>query len=696
MRKLFAVISVSLAATTVFAGQYLHFTRLSLDPSIAGFHKASQGATAHEMIVQFRDAITESDKQFLKDRGLRVLGYLPEDALVVQGDTSSLSEVIQSGQHPRLRAITGYLPEFKISSDVTSLTTGPQGPELWLITTFEASQAKALTSGLPFKVLQQSGRSLTVQAERRYLLTLASLPGVEHIQAQPRYENMYMNLQTEGAKSVSVGVKTLSGAESGTQVMNFQAAWGQGLTGRDQVVAFADTGLDSGDMNSIHADFKGAVKAGQILGLFGRSWEDPFGHGTHVAGSIAGRGTSSNGALRGGAFDAQLVAQSMWSPVMENLMPPSKAEVLFGSAAQEGAIAHSNSWGSPRDLGAYDGLAQQVDEWSFKNPDTLVIFAAGNSGEDLNKDGRIDPGSIGSPATAKNCLSVGASENVVTTGGIQVPISKLKDGPTKWGVDPIHNSTLSDNANGIAMFSSRGPTRDGRIKPDLVAPGTNILSTRSHHPKAQDLWGRYDDQYVWSGGTSMSTPLVAGALAVARQFVMEKMGQPRPSSALMKAVLVHRAVDMYPGQYGEVGVSRGQEILTKRPNSDEGYGRVDVSEIVSMTGQTHLADERVGLGTSEEKVYQFELAAQAGLLANLVYHDAPASPNAAMALVNDLDLILVKPDGSRVAPQDKVNNHEVIELSNLPAGSYQLIVRGTKVPQGLSGKQAYALIWTVK
>src|SRR3989338_1286981 len=98
-------------------------------------------------------------------------------------------------------------------------------------------------------------------------------------------------------------------------------------------------------------------------------------------------------------------------------------------------------------------------------------------------------------------------------------MSDLRDGTKKWGAEPIASSRLSEDARGMAAFSSRGPTADGRIKPEVVAPGTNIVSARSTHEKATVGWGTYGDKYLYMGGTSMATPLSSGALGILRQFL---------------------------------------------------------------------------------------------------------------------------------------------------------------------------------
>ena len=413
-----------------------------------------------------------------------------------------------------------------------------------------------------------------------------------------------------------------------------------------------------------------------------------MGHGTHVAGSVAGTGSASKGEFKGGAHKGKILFEGLWSSIFDNLVPGTDFNAIIDPVYKDGARIHTNSWGAAQSHGEYDTMASNVDEYTWNHPDILVLFAAGNSGEDKDQDGRIDENSIGSPATAKNVLSVGASENIVKEGGIQKKARDMRGGKTKWGVEPLGSGVVSDNANGIAMFSSRGPTQDGRLKPEIVAPGTNIVSTRSHHPKAQTLWGVYNGDYVYSGGTSMATPLTAGAAAVARQYLMQSRKLNNPSAALVKATLMHTATDLFPGQYGE---GKGQELLTRRPNVDEGYGRVDMDAATDLDSETQILDETSGDGANQEKAVSVSVKEGGSILATLTYTDAPGSSSAAKALVNDLDLIIRGPNGKTYQKQDRLNNTEMLELSDLPGGEYTVTVKGINVPRGKAGKQPYAL-----
>lgn len=685
------------------AGTTLHLKSGSIDTSSAKSRLPqrfnSSTKDAYHYVVQFKDRIRAQDRKNLTSLGAEIVRYLPDDAFVISATDPVVKTILKSTD--AIQVVLPYEPSWKLSDDFgpASVFTAPRVHEAFVIlfpgqNDVNATQALEAISGV--EVIRASGRWVVIQARRSKLEAVAELESVEWVQPNPEMQPLHLPLQAGQEKSKLDGMEfsELTGYEDGTKLMNFASAWSRSWNGSGQIVAMADTGLDSGDRLSIHGDFADWIPTGFYYGLFSKSWADPMGHGTHVAGSVMGRGVLSEGRVTGGATGAELIPQGMWSPMLGNLSVPPRLRDLFEKAYAEGARIHTNSWGSPRDLGAYDGFAQQVDEYIFENPDMLILFAAGNSGVDHDRDGRIDPGSIGSPGTAKNVLTVGASKNYVLKGGIQNKLKELRAGPENWGVEPLGSSRLSENPQGLAAFSSRGPTRDGRLKPEVVAPGTNILSARSHHEGAEVLWGEFNGDYVWSGGTSMSTPLVAGAAAVVRQYLKEERKMESPSAAMVKAILMHSAVDLFPGQFGEIGKEKGQEILARRPNSDEGYGRVDVARATALHDAV-MIDEQKGLAVGESHAYPIQVNASSKLTATLVYTDAPASAGAAKSLVNDLDLVLVDEQGKETTLRDTVNNSEMIEVE-IEGGAYEVQVRGSNIPQGRNGRQPYALLVSVE
>ncbi|MGE5601980.1 MAG: S8 family serine peptidase, partial [Nitrososphaerales archaeon] len=356
---------------------------------------------------------------------------------------------------------------------------------------------------------------------------------------------------------------------------------GLNLSGRGEIVGMADSGLDTGVPNTIHPDF-----AGRIANLY--SWpvstewssmvtnvggddgpaDTRSGHGTHTAGSILGNGTvwatlgQQGAAVRGLAYQATLVFQAVeqtlkWTDAYRQAYYrqyhryppdyglaglPADLKVVFEQAYDAGARIHSDSWGGGP-FGAYDDYAEAVDRFMWDHKDFLVLIAAGNDGTDDNRDGIIDQGSVTPPGTAKNCITVGAAESVRPQGGYQRPWGSLW--PDNYPVPPLSTDMPSDNGNDIAAFSSRGPTRDGRVKPDLLAPGTNVLSTRSSALTGGGTpgWGAWSasNRYMFNGGTSMATPLAAGAAALVRQYFRTVKRRLNPSAALIKAALIHGA-----------------------------------------------------------------------------------------------------------------------------------------------------------
>lgn len=659
-------------------------------------NKKADARTVRHFVVQMREPISNADLINFKSLNLKVLRYIPDNAVVI-ASTARKAQVLGRSSN-RIRAISLYQPEWKLSPELGASSVFSGDPDITsVVRLFPGQDVKSLAKRFEtaafkkskIKIKRASGRTVIVESKRSQLTTLTAIDGVEWIEPAPSIDLPWFRDEAlRFLKAASPGdYSDITGYESGTKLMNFDAVWARGLSGTGQIIGFADTGMDRGDSLKIHPDFESRVPEGGIFGLFSKSWEDPMGHGTHVAGSVGADGKASSGKVKGAATTAQIIPQSLWSPMLDNLSVPSKLKDMFGKAYASGARVHTNSWGSAASFGVYDSMAQQVDEFIYSNPEFLILFAAGNNGEDADRDGRIDGNSVSTPGTAKNALTVGASKNLVATGGIQAKLIELRIGKDKWGAEPLASSRLSENDKGLAPFSSRGPTLDGRLKPEVVAPGTNVLSTRSGHPKSDPLWGAYNDQYVWSGGTSMSTPLVAGAAAVVREYLIKDRKIAAPTAAIVKAVLMHTAEDLFPGQFGAIGTSRGQELATIRPNMDEGYGRVDVSKATTLETSL-LVDERVGLGPGDRHMYPVNLAEATELTATLVYSDVPGAAAASQALVNDLDLAIIDSRGQRFEVADRINNNEHLAIS-LPAGTYQIEVRGFNVP---ITKQAYALI----
>jgi serine protease AprX len=315
-----------------------------------------------------------------------------------------------------------------------------------------------------------------------------------------------------------------------------------------------------------------------------------------------------------------------------------------------------------------------VDAFVWTHRDFVICFAAGNEGSDSAGSGIVAPGSVGSPGTAKNCITVGASENdrpSFPAGPGRGPLTYGGGWSSDFPVRPITADPVADNPEGMAAFSSRGPAANNRVRPDVVAPGTAILSTKSRASN-DDGWGAYDADYFYDGGTSMATPLVAGCAAVVREYLVAA-GGASPSAALVKAMLINGAHPLQ-GQYSK------PEVNTP-PDNSQGFGRVDLASTIGpYPGGTIVVfhDEDAALDTGESKTFQQAVTVGQVLKVTLVWTDPKGE-----ALQNDLDLIVTVPSGAELhgnmpagSPAfDRTNNVEQVSTSITASGIAAITVR---------------------
>ncbi len=634
-------------------------------------------------MVLFDAPIQPEWKATLEQAGATVRAYLPDHALLIEAPTPtlphlrSLAHVVGSGE---------YRPEYKVQPLLAGLSKEyPALPLPITIQTFSPDDV----DGIVQQLTAAGASDIRATPAKRWGIVRAVL------HAQAAVELAYLpEVQWVEQREIP---RFLNDQARAPHHLNIDAAReDHGLDGIDQIVAIADTGIDTGDTNTIHPDF-----AGRIFHVFdtGRltNWSDTYYHGTHAAGSLAGSGAASDGQYRGAAPSAKLVLQSVMTAANTMALPDDLND-FYSPPYDVGARIHSDSWGSAV-FGQYTMDSMTSDEFIWDHPDLLVAFAAGNEGTDYDRNGVIDLSSMDAPGSAKNVLTVGASESGRPPGsGGYSSRAYGNTWLTDYRAPPISTDFISsspaDSPQGMAAFSSRGPTADGRTKPDIVAPGTDIISVRSRASSSTG-WGvlASNTNYCFMGGTSMATPLAAGSAALVRQYVMDFLGMTQPSAALLKAALVGGARSLFPGQYGTNPFLEIPEL--PRPNVVEGWGQIDVAGTLFPTSSLHavLMESPSALSTGETNLFVFSVHSNTPLNVAMAYSDYPSALSAIVNLVNDLDLLLIDPSGTHhyangLDRADNLNNVEGIDVANAQTGLWTLVVSARNVPQG---PQPYAL-----
>jgi len=306
------------------------------------------------------------------------------------------------------------------------------------------------------------------------------------------------------------------------EVLSVQDCWDQGITGKGVTVAVIDTGVaHHPDLGSRLIDFKDFVNGRDGL----EHAYDDNGHGSHCAGLVAGDGTKANGKFKGTAPEANIVG----------------VKVLGGSGGGSlSNIARGIRWCIENkdrlnikilsmSLGANANLHEKDDVIAQAVNDAIAaglvpLIAAGNSGPGVQ--------TIGTPAITKDAITVGAYDD--------------------------HNTATHDDDT-MAFFSSRGPTtRDRLVKPDIAAPGVNMVSHLAPKSELQDAnVTKLPPYYVLLSGTSMATPAAAGCAALVLQ------ANPNLTPAQVKDVLVSTA-----------------EVMNDSPGILSGAGLVDPAAAV--------------------------------------------------------------------------------------------------------------------
>ena len=662
-------------------------------------------------VVHFVGPIKAEWQGELASRGLALLRYVPQDGFVVRGrpldlqGASSLPYVDWVGPYePAWKVRPGTATDGLVNARIVVLPgESPESIEAWL------SHA-----GVPTTSASRSGpailgafgtgdfRWVSARIPAGLVSSLADQPAVEFIDpVQPVHS---LNAETDWVIQ--------------TNLTGNDRYWTFGLNGSGQVIGMADTGLDYdgasfrqsastitlGDIyNTTDPARRKVVRyvnmgvlTGQLTWPGGGGMWDPFsikdcadGHGTGVASTLAGNdngiGASPND---GNALGAKIYLEDVGGfqglAICSNgeglIYLPENYDDLFGPAGLvyndplSPVRIHSDSWGA--DTNVYDVQARMVDAFVWAHPDMTILFAAGNAGS--------NPGTVGTPATAKDVVAVGGAYNPDTGGGL--------------------------DRNDLAPQASRGPTVDGRIAPTIVT----IFDGDSAMSDGNPLSGTGLPDAHWAG-TSYSTPAAAAAAAIIRQYFVDgwyPSGAPVPGNAMNPSAALIRALLIASGQQVTGSGLVARSSTDTWPNNEQGFGRVLLSKVLPIaaagdTFRTQVVDGTAGLLTGDEATYTFHVGISGPAKFVLTWSDYPGTIGATKALVNDLDLEVTAPDGrvyrgNHFAPFaqgqslaggtfDTTNVEEAVILRSAMAGDWSVRVIASNVAVGA---QPFALVAT--
>ncbi len=572
-------------------------------------------------VVQFDQLPDSLQKKELAENGIRLCDYVSDRAWTVELPDSFSTDVLRRFKASSLVRMT---PALKIHSRLQQHPEDLQdGRRLIAVSYFgslsssEVEKAVSAAGATIVPFKLQPPNTLFVRLpDVTALRKLASLPFISFLASQP------------------ITPKTLNNnnrAAHGVDAVSYSSTQGRNLMGDGVTVGIGD----EGDPNQ-HVDFTGR--------LIDRNPAAASRHSTHVTGTLGGAGLK-NPMYKGMAPHATLISQ-----VYGDILNDAPTYIT-----DYNMVLTNNSWtyydGGCGNEGEYDTYAYYTDAQLYTYPYLLHDFASGNDGQGTCSPYPVQYATVKSGfQSAKNVLTVGDVSNISTWNYL------------------------------INAGSSAGPVTDGRLKPEIVAGGTGIISTIPV------------DDYAGMDGTSMATPAVTGSLALLVQRYRQLHSNANPYAGLVKALVCNTATDM-----GNPG-----------PDFIYGFGSLNIlSAIESMEANQYflgsipnngsgIASITIPSGTSQLKVM-------------LYWPDYPGTPYAAKALVNNLDLtvtdasgtihrpLILNPDPAHVGDVavegvDTLNNIEQVVFNNPTAGTATLTVKGTSVP---AGPQPFFLVYQI-
>jgi len=721
-------------------------------------HSSSSSSGKQMRLIQFAGPIQPAWYEGLVRTGVKIVTYIPNNAYLVYGTSENLNAVqtlartatVQwdgpyTSVHRLSRSITGKdddKPKGQASKDSatktrnnTDKTTGPQNTSaksnelfaIQLVADKDNATTLALIDQLKLEPILRQANVLD------YVNIVAALPR-EAVVNQLAERGDVVSISTwsvphkmdERQDIIMAGNLTGGTTPTPGDYLAYLAGKGFSTTTTSFGVNITDSGVDNGTTTPNHfalyalgnptSPANSRIVYTRLVGTptgAGSTLQACDGHGninTHIIGGYVPTGTvggvnfgtaphaDASGFRYGlGVFPYVKIGSSV---IFDNSGAPTgdftnpNYTTLESMAYNDTMRISSNSWGASDnsysiDSQEYDALVRDAQPASSGfptagNQEMVIVFAAGNDGSGAN--------TVGLPGTAKNVITVGASENVQSFGGNDA-----------CGI----GNAGADNANDIIAFSSRGPTADGRRKPEIVAPGTHVTGGAPQNSIASPAGSGTGTQltcfnasgvcggvgsnffpagqqwYTASDGTSHSTPAISGVAALMRQHFINQALTP-PSPAMVKALLMNTARYM-----------NGTGANDNLPSNSQGMGEANLNNFFDLFTTGSIRRDQVAAdkftASGQQRVFTgFINTAAKPFRVTLAWTDPPG-PTSGNAFVNNLDLevtvggntykgnVFSGANSTTGGSADIRNNYESVFIPAGVTGNFVVKVKGTNI-----------------
>lgn len=553
-------------------------------------------------LVQFIGPIKAEWLSAVEATGSTLVHYIANNAYLVWTDDSGrarLSSMAGRGDFLQYSAV--YQPYFKLGPSLIERFNKQSKPDeivpvyLQMYSHPENSQSKKAIKDMSVQELAPWSPIMafeTIQVKMRLgdIYRAANLPDVYWI--GEKFERELMD-EVQGQILAANFDASLTGP-AGPGYLSWLNSYGFSTSPNDYpIVDITDDGIGNGNVNSgdstlhIFGNLNNATRLAYVQNCTSASdGGGPDGHGhlnTSIAGGYDNRSGSpyrdGDGFNRGLGINpyGRLAGTRIFDESYDVSNCGNSDQGVIQTSYEAGARISSNSWGCGGCAGTYDFSSQAYDAGTRDanpnlsgNQQLLFVFSAGNDGP--------DSGSVGTPGNAKNVITVGASEN---------------DRPN-WTDGCFVGPSGADNAMDVISFSSRGPVPGGRVKPEIMAPGTHIQGTASTNPdyNGSGVCDTYHPSgqttFAASSGTSHSTPAIAGVASLYYYWLEETYGLIEPSPAMIKAYMIAHPTYLS-------GTSANDTL----PSNNQGYGMPDMAAAFGDTPR-YLVDQTVIFGNSGE------------------------------------------------------------------------------------------------